>query len=259
MKTGFEKFKVLHALPVSTVILDRTGKIVGVNEAWKEFGRRNGLCLPDFGLGANYLDFCGSDDEASSGFDKELRQLLAGRRDLVTRVYPCSSPTQERWFFLVGLPLSLTEPAGIAILHADLTSFVPLPIVARGRGGKARESPNLMDAIAGSVETSVSDTLASHLSAMFGTGTKTPPRKAQEDGAAHVFPRARLSKRQMEVLRLLGEGKTNAEIAKAIFRSPNTVKLHVSAILRELNVKTRTQAALLASQLPKAGTGRRQE
>ena len=49
--------------------------------------------------------------------------------------------------------------------------------------------------------------------------------------------RAGLSKRQMEVLKLLGEGKTNAEIAKALFRSPNTIKLHVSAILRQLNLK----------------------
>jgi DNA-binding NarL/FixJ family response regulator len=66
------------------------------------------------------------------------------------------------------------------------------------------------------------------------------------------LPRARLTKRQLEVLRLLGEGKTNAEIAKALFRSPHTIKLHVSAILRELDLKSRTQAALLASKLPKS-------
>ena len=65
--------------------------------------------------------------------------------------------------------------------------------------------------------------------------------------------RAGLSKRQLEVLKLLGEGKTNAEIAKALFRSPNTIKLHVSAILRQLNLKSRTQAALLASKLPREG------
>jgi DNA-binding NarL/FixJ family response regulator len=41
--------------------------------------------------------------------------------------------------------------------------------------------------------------------------------------------RTRLSKRQMEVLKLLGQGKTNKEIAMALFLSPNTIKLHVSA------------------------------
>jgi GAF domain-containing protein len=58
-----------------------------------------------------------------------------------------------------------------------------------------------------------------------------------------------LSKRHMEVLRLLGEGKTNNEIAEALFRSPHTIKLHVSAILRKLKLKSRTQAALLASKV----------
>jgi DNA-binding NarL/FixJ family response regulator len=59
----------------------------------------------------------------------------------------------------------------------------------------------------------------------------------------------RLSKRQLEVLHLLGEGKTNKEIAMALFLSPNTIKLHVSAILQRLNLGSRTQAALLSSKL----------
>lgn len=49
----------IEALPVSAVILDKSGKIVGVNEVWKEFGRRNGLGLAKSGLGFSYLDHCG--------------------------------------------------------------------------------------------------------------------------------------------------------------------------------------------------------
>lgn len=56
-----------------------------------------------------------------------------------------------------------------------------------------------------------------------------------------------LTSRQMEVLKFLAEGKTNAEIARLMRLSPNTIKLHVSAVLRCLNVGTRTQAAILAS------------
>jgi predicted transcriptional regulator len=49
---------------------------------------------------------------------------------------------------------------------------------------------------------------------------------------------------------------TNKEIAKTLFRSPHTIKLHVSAILQQLNLKSRTQAALLASKLHmEASTG----
>ena len=58
-----------------------------------------------------------------------------------------------------------------------------------------------------------------------------------------------MSKRQLQVLALLAEGKTNVEIAKALSCSPNTVKIHVSAILDQLNVKSRTQAAFLFSKL----------
>ena len=57
---------------------------------------------------------------------------------------------------------------------------------------------------------------------------------APENGdAEESFSHARLSKRQMQVLGLLREGKTNEEIAKTLCRSPNTIKVHVSAILRQ--------------------------
>jgi len=67
----------------------------------------------------------------------------------------------------------------------------------------------------------------------------------------HRHVKNTLSKRHMEVLRLLGEGNTNKEIARILCRSPNTIKLHVSAILRLLKLKSRTQAALFASKVYK--------
>jgi DNA-binding CsgD family transcriptional regulator len=79
--------------------------------------------------------------------------------------------------------------------------------------------------------------------------------RASADGA---LPFAGLSKRQVEILVLLADGKTNAQIASALSRSPHTIKLHVSAIMRHLNVTSRTQAALLASKLAK-GVSRRND
>ncbi len=67
----------------------------------------------------------------------------------------------------------------------------------------------------------------------------------------HRHVKNTLSKRHMEILQLLGEGKTNKEIARILCRSPNTIKLHVSAILRSLKLKSRTQAALFASKVYK--------
>ncbi len=241
---------------MSTVILGSDGAIVGVNDAWKDFAKRNGMCLPNFGVGANYLDYCGVGQTTSRGLAKELKELLSGRRDLVTSIYPCHSPTHQRWFFLIGLPLAIQRRSGIAILHVDLTKVLPIPILAhagKSKRGTTSAASGIFEAIAGSVEQSISQNLASQLNAMLGD-TRSPRRTAKaEAGVSSEIARAGLSKRQLEVLKLLGEGKTNAEIAKALFRSPNTIKLHVSAILRQLNLKSRTQAALLASKLPREG------
>lgn len=55
-----------------------------------------------------------------------------------------------------------------------------------------------------------------------------------------------LSKRELETLKLLTEGKSNSEIAKILVVTTNTAKAHVSNILLKLNVSDRIQAAIMA-------------
>jgi two-component system, NarL family, response regulator LiaR len=55
-----------------------------------------------------------------------------------------------------------------------------------------------------------------------------------------------LTERETEVLRRVARGQANKEIARALFVEETTIKAHVSAILRKLGVKSRTQAALHA-------------
>jgi DNA-binding NarL/FixJ family response regulator len=57
---------------------------------------------------------------------------------------------------------------------------------------------------------------------------------------------AELTARELEVLRLVGEGEANKEIAAKLEISERTARTHVSNILRKLGLTSRTQAALLA-------------
>jgi DNA-binding NarL/FixJ family response regulator len=55
-----------------------------------------------------------------------------------------------------------------------------------------------------------------------------------------------LSERELEVLKLLAQGLTNAEIAERLYLTRGTVRNYVSSILSKLDVDDRTQAAILA-------------
>ena len=57
---------------------------------------------------------------------------------------------------------------------------------------------------------------------------------------------AALTDREREILRLLADGRDNAEIGRELYISPSTVKNHISAILSKLGVHDRIQAAVYA-------------
>ena len=72
-----------------------------------------------------------------------------------------------------------------------------------------------------------------------------PPAPEPGTGSRTRYPEG-LTRREVEVLRVVAEGLTNAEIAARLFLSPNTVNVHLYSIFNKLGVTTRTAAARFA-------------
>ncbi len=90
------------------------------------------------------------------------------------------------------------------------------------------------------------DQLVDAIRAVHSGQTRIPPEVASR--LAERLPRSELSPREMDVLRLIVDGKSNKEIASALFISESTVKVHVNNILGKMGVSDRTQAAMTAIQ-----------
>jgi DNA-binding NarL/FixJ family response regulator len=107
-------------------------------------------------------------------------------------------------------------------------------------------------------KSSPSELLISALKLVLAGGVYLPPTLMEAappsaDVTTKRLPRAGalstlLTGRQQEVLRLLGRGWSNKQIARALAVSDNTVKVHVAAVLRLLGANNRTEAVMLAQQ-----------
>jgi predicted ATPase/DNA-binding CsgD family transcriptional regulator len=73
-------------------------------------------------------------------------------------------------------------------------------------------------------------------------------REAPEPAATSQTPAAGLSAREVDVLRLVAAGLTNAEVAEKLFLSSRTVEWYLSAIYRKLGLHSRTEAVRFAAE-----------
>jgi DNA-binding NarL/FixJ family response regulator len=89
-------------------------------------------------------------------------------------------------------------------------------------------------------------TLAQQVRRVAEGGQSLTPEAAEK--LAQYIASKKLSEREREVLGLISSGKSNKEIARMLFVTDNTVKMHVKNILSKLEANDRTQAVVIAIQ-----------
>ncbi|WP_374529180.1 response regulator transcription factor [Novosphingobium sp.] len=138
--------------------------------------------------------------------------------------------------------------SGIALLHAERPA-VPILVVSSAEGAAAADEVRAFGAIGflrkdsdlGAIE----DAIARAIS---GAARAAPAVTAQpEDEIRETV--AGLTPTQLKVLLAVLEGQLNKQIAHSLGMSEATVKAHMTAIMRKLDVRNRTQAALVARSL----------
>jgi PAS domain S-box-containing protein len=118
---------VLDALPANIALLDATGVIISVNEAWQRFATANHLGTAQAGLGVNYLEICdgvaGEDAAVARQVATGIRAVLGGTARSFTTDYACHSPTERRWFTVTVTPVAGTHPTGAVVMHRNITAW----------------------------------------------------------------------------------------------------------------------------------------
>jgi diguanylate cyclase (GGDEF)-like protein len=116
---------ILNALPAHIALLDAQGRIISVNQAWRQFADTNALTAPAYGIGQSYLDIC---DNARGDSAAEAQQVAAGIRSVlagtvksVSLEYPCHSSAEQRWFLMAVTPLADQVPHGVVVMHLNIT------------------------------------------------------------------------------------------------------------------------------------------
>lgn len=166
---------------------------------------------------------------------------------------------------LVVLDLSLPGMDGLSWLKIARRRFPAVPVVvvsahddsetvrkvmrdgASGFVAKASPTDRLLDSLRRVLEGEI---VEPSKSPVYPMGIDHPGEAPARPGATrNRASDLGLSPRQTEVLQLLAKGKTNGEIGQLLGLTEGTVKIHVTAVFKALNVKNRTQALMAAKRL----------
>jgi len=114
----------IDALASNIAVLDETGVILAVNEAWRRFADDNRFGSPGYGVGRNYVE----DFARGAAGDAETRRVAEGLADVFRRraplfevEYPCHTPTAPRWFLMRVTRFKPPGPVRVVVSHENVT------------------------------------------------------------------------------------------------------------------------------------------
>lgn len=201
-----------------TVLVSAAGEITDIQASHEQAA----LLANDL-KGRKYAQAC------ASLYRPAIKELLNGDRKLLAALMPPPTLGVDAWFAVVGVPLSPYRESGALFIHMDISTWV-----SNASGQKAAPNKLSMDLVQ---------------RAMTTTFLGSAPNSRTSGSNSHLEGLEGLTTRQLEVLKLIGMGKSNVEIAEALSCSLNTIKRHVTAVLQKLKVPNRTRAAMLANKI----------
>jgi len=159
-------------------------------------------------------------------------------------------------FTLVLLDLDMPGPDGFAALDTLSQQHTALPIVVLSGSEERSDMRRALDngAMGFIPKSATAPVMLSALQLVLAGGVYVPPALLGGN-TGEVAPAAKeLTPRQLEVLDKMMEGKPNKIIASELGLTQATVKAHVTAVLKTLNVTNRTQAVRAGERVrPKSG------
>jgi PAS domain S-box-containing protein len=116
----------IDAVAENLCVLDRDGKILAVNKAWRDFYDQNHApaAHPGHSVGVNYLAICDGASEPSTASARQMaagiRAVIDGRQDSFDLEYACHTPTEQRWF-VARVTRFHGASGNVVIAHENIT------------------------------------------------------------------------------------------------------------------------------------------
>lgn len=210
-------------------------------------------------------------ETAGLGYERSLFSWVENERWVPQSAHSVSNPQQAKAMVAAGGPpyqeiRSLNEVVVIRerrpiLIHGAADSprvhpgIIPVtrsvtyaasPVIARGRVvGMVHVDRNLETGLTDDFDRDLlaaySESIGAMLDRLLTTGTDASPHPEDLDADWS----ATLTEREREVLDLVAEGLSNAEISARLYVSPETTKSHLRKLMRKMGVNTRSRAAAL--------------